>query len=39
MSSVLTVENLTVEVASRHGTSHILSDVSFSVDAGEVFGW
>jgi peptide/nickel transport system ATP-binding protein len=38
MSSVLTVENLTVEVASRHGTSRILSDVSFSVDAGEVFG-
>lgn len=38
MSSLLDVEGLTVEIAGERGTSTLIQDVSFSVEAGECFG-
>jgi len=38
MSSLLDVEGLTVEITGERGTSTLIQDVSFGVEAGECFG-
>lgn len=38
MTPLLDVKNLTVDFTTRHGTVHVLEDVSFSINRGEIIG-
>lgn len=38
MIPLLEVKNLTVDFATRHGTVHVLEDVSFEIGRGEIIG-
>lgn len=38
MTALLDVQNLSVDFATRHGTVHVLEDISFQIGRGEIVG-